>query len=124
MGRNKLPSNVKKLKNTYRKHRENPNEPEPTSQLGSAPDFLNDEQKAIWDELSSIAHAGVLSEADRIVVEIATRLLTELRSKGKLPTGQMSHLILCLGKMGMNPAERSKVSTPDKGKEYNPWDDV
>ena len=112
MGRHKLPSNVKKLKSTYRQHRENTNEPNPSRPLGDPPACLDDHQKDTWREISALVPAGVLTDADRIILEVATRLLSELRTKGRLSVGKMGHLIGTLARMGLTPSDRSKVSIP------------
>ena len=122
MGRHKLPSNVKKLKNTYREHRENKDEPISEEPLGNAPDCLDDKQKQVWFELSEITPEGVLTDADRIIVEIATRMLTTLRTMGKLSVGEMGHLIGCLARMGLTPVDRAKISVKKTKTEESPWE--
>ena len=122
MGRHKLPSNVKKLKNTYREYRENQEEPIPESLIGDAPDCLNIEQKKAWVELLENVPDGVLTGADRIIVEIASRLLSELRIKDRLSVGKMSHLISCLARMGLTPSDRSKISINKPKRKRDPWE--
>ena len=122
MGRHKIPSKEKKDKGTYRDYRENLDEPEPENKVGGAPDFLTDKQKEVWAEIKNIAHIGVLSDADSIIVEIAARLLSELRENNDLSVGKMSHLIGCLARMGLTPSDRSKVSAPNEKRKKDPWE--
>jgi hypothetical protein len=121
MGRPKLPSKVKVIKGSFRPCRENPAEP-PATPLGSAPAHLNDSQKGIWDELVKAIVPGVLAQSDRMILEIASVLLAEFRENGTLSVGNMSHLISVLARLGMSPADRSKVSLPDpKTKKNDAW---
>ena len=121
MSRPKTPTKIKIVKGTFRKHRENKNEPMPEKPLGDPPGCLDDLQKKVWEELAAIVPAGILTDADRIILELATRLLSELRVKGRLATGKMGHLIGCLARMGMSPSDRGKVSIPEK-KQTTGWE--
>ena len=121
MGRHKIPTQKKIIQGTFRKERENPDEPMPTNPLGKAPDFLTKQQKEAWAEISRLAPSGVLKDADRIIVEIAARLLAELRVAG-LSVGNQSHLMNCLGRMGMDPSNRSKVFSENSGRKKDPWE--
>ena len=122
MGRHKLPSNVKRLKNTYRKHRENQEEPISKESLGDAPDCLDEAQKKVWVELSNNAIEGVLTDTDRIIIEIIARLLSKLRTEGKLTVGEMGHLIGCLARIGFTPSDRAKISVKKTKTEKSPWE--
>jgi hypothetical protein len=77
----------------------------------------------------SEAPAGVLTNADRKHVELACRLLYRIR-KEQAKSGDYSRLDVLLGKMGMNPADRSKVNvTPgllpsNDSPESNPFEEI
>jgi len=121
MGRINKPTKLKILKGTYRHYRENPNEPMPENPLGEPPISLTDVQQEAWHEIAELIPDGVLTEADRIIVEIAARFLSDLRLKGSLSVGNMGHLMIALGRMGLTPADRPKVSVQKKtGK--NKWE--
>jgi hypothetical protein len=98
------------------------NEPRPTGALGRPPKHLLDEEKRIWRELARIAPPGVLTNSDRWLAEIAVRLMTRTR-QGTARTMEFSQLVQCLAKMGLTPADRSRVSAvPPPAVEDSVWD--
>ena len=121
MARPILPTKIKQLRGTIRKSRINTNEPIPKKEIGLPPACLNESQQAVWNEILSISCHGVLTIADRILLEIPARLLAEYRVSGKLSAGERGQLISCLSKMGLTPADRSKISVPQADKETNPF---
>jgi hypothetical protein len=62
-----------------------------------------------WNELVEQASFGVLTSADRDYVEAAAKLKYRIRFE-KWTSGDVSQLDKFLGKMGLNPADRLKVS--------------
>jgi hypothetical protein len=56
-----------------------------------------------------MAPAGVLMDSDAWTVEIASRVMAKLRETGDLPSAQWGVLISAMAKMGLSPADRSKV---------------
>ena len=71
-------------------------------------------------EIVGYAHPGVLCKADSLIVELAANILALLREDW---TGNRALLIRfesVLGKLGMSPADRSKVSV-FKTKSANPY---
>jgi hypothetical protein len=119
MGRNRKPKAVHELNGTFEKHPERAaayaNEPKPEGPLGPPPasfdpaSFTGSRLLAIWEELVAQAPPGVLTSADRLHVELACRLMFRIR-QGGAKSGDYSRLESLLGKMGMNPADRSKVN--------------
>lgn len=95
------------------------NEPVPSGELGPPPEHLDAETKSIWAELATIAPPGVLSNADRWVVEMLCHLMWKLRS-GIITTGETSNLLIALSRIGLTPADRSRVAvTKDGNKDGN-----
>jgi hypothetical protein len=97
------------------------NEPQPTGELGPPPAHMSPKQREIWYELATTIPSGVAAKSDRIAFEIIVHLTEKLRNR-QARTGELSLLSNLLGKMGMIPADRSRVSacapaTP------SPWDD-
>jgi hypothetical protein len=84
-------------------------EPRPTEPLGKAPGYMTAAQKKIWKEIEGMVVPGLLTKQDRFVVELATVLLAKIRSAEAKPQ-EISTFTALLGKMGMSPADRSKVS--------------
>ncbi len=132
MARPKTPTNVLQLKGSYKK---NPNrkpeagtEPELKAGVGSPPEYLEDDVKAVWHEIVSLACDGVLGDSDRLILELAATLMAEFRRGGRDEQGRplftdarLSRLQAALGQLGMTPADRSKVKVPQKAPPTNPF---
>jgi len=82
MGRQKTPTRILEARNSFKKHpeRRRDGEPEVRGSLGGAPDRLNELEAKAWHEIASTAPIGVLTEADRLDVEMAARLLARVWS--------------------------------------------
>lgn len=107
--------------------RARPAEPKPTGQLGAPPDRLELEEKDAWFEIAAIAPANVLTNADRLAVEIASRLMTKLRRDGLgglngLGSSYLAQLIQTLGRLGLTPADRGRLSITAGKESDNPFD--
>lgn len=89
--------------------------------LGIAPDHLTKAQKAAWFELESHALPGVLTGADRFMLEAAAILLVKFRrDMGNFPAAKLNAYIGILARLGLSPADRQKFTAPDKPSE-NPY---
>jgi hypothetical protein len=94
---------------------ERANEPKPDGPLGEPPACFDPQSRTgqllicIWHELIAQAPAGVLTSADRLWVELACRAL-HLTRTGCAKSADRNLLLALLGRMGMNPADRSKVN--------------
>lgn len=104
-------------------------EPIPTGPLGEPYETLTDLEKSIWHELANNAAPGVLTIADRILVELTCRLLARdrdpiLRVKNPLKASERQQIISCLAQMGMTPAQRSKLSVKNPRGTDAPADDT
>jgi hypothetical protein len=124
MGRPRKPTAELERIGAFEKHPERKadraNEPKPEGPIGTPPaEFLiefpnsgylkSTRLLALWNELIELAPPGVLTSADRWHVEIVCRLMEKQRY-GHLKGTELSQLSMLLGKMGLNPADRSKVS--------------
>ena len=100
--------------------RARPYEPVTGRGIGPAPDHLDEQQRATWDEVVSSCAAGVFQSSDRPMMEVLTVHLSEFR---KDPVGfgfkRTQVLLTLLGRCGMTPADRSKVVVP-RGKDEKP----
>ena len=121
MGRNKLPLNIHVLKGTAKKHpgrmKKRENEPVNTNPIGLPPRCLNKVQKQFFKEIVNSSIPGVLGQSDRIAVEMAARLLYRIRGleivdDELIEASASDHSLFnnYLGKFGMIPSERSKIS--------------
>lgn len=100
------------------------NEPEVKSALPADPPlFLTSTEKDCWREVIRIAPAGVLTGADVVSVELAARLIAEMRTSfSDMPAARLVRLDSMLQKLGLSPSGRASL-TVDKPKE-NDFDDV
>lgn len=125
MGRPRTPSNILDITGAYRKNpqRRHTGEPAPPNGIGSAPDSLPTDSKACWDELASNACPGTLGNSDRLWLERAACLLAKSRNKpDEFTSSNETALQAYLCKLGMNPADRSRLrvspNKPDPDDEY------
>jgi hypothetical protein len=106
-----------------KRRRARENEPKPTGPLGDPPEHLTREESAIWNELTQLCAPGVLKNSDRLHVELVCTLMARKRKDGiggraGLNNGELNTLGLFLAKVGMNPADRTKIGvTPEKQKD-------
>lgn len=87
-----------------------------------APERLSPAERVIWEELVLLAPKRVLADCDTYIVELTVRLVSKLRD-GTINGAQSGQLLACLGRMGMTPADRSKVTT-QKETEGSEWDEI
>jgi phage terminase small subunit len=117
MARPRTPTSVLELKGSFKNHpeRKRPHEPKPEGELGPAPEHLTDQERATWEEVVRITPARVLTSADRLIVEVTSRLMTKYRADPTFTAAELSKLISCLARLGLTPSDRSKVAVvPEK----------
>lgn len=91
--------------------------------IGQAPDHLSETEKAVWFELETYAAKGVLTGGDRMLLEVTCVLVAQFRLDPKeFAAARLGHLIGCLARLGLTPADRQKVGL-DKPAEGNPFDE-
>lgn len=91
--------------------------------LGTAPEHLSEHAKAVWFEIEAHSLPGVLTGADRFVMEIASTLLAEYRiDPAEFAVGKYTHLVGILARLGLSPSDRQKF-TKDSGSKGNEFDD-
>ena len=90
------------------RHRNRVGEPVGGEPIGDAPEHFKPLGKVLWHEVVNCVPAGVLTKADRLIVELLCRLLVEMRDK-KLTPALATQIRGCLGSLGMTPADRSRV---------------
>ena len=81
--------------------------------LGAAPVHLNEHQAECWELFRS--EMPWLGYSDRTVVEMASRLRSQMMTSPEFGVNAMAQLRLCISSMGGTPADRSKVTVPEKG---------
>ncbi|MCC4621780.1 hypothetical protein LL965_17500 [Xanthomonas cassavae CFBP 4642] len=120
MARHKQPDELARLKGADKRNPQRYKRQAPKSKvaLGQPPDHLPADAAAAWKELEKCAPPGVLTCSDRFVMEIAGSLLAEFRSKGpEFKAAKYSHLIGCLARLGLTPADRQKLGADKPPKE-------
>lgn len=123
MARHAQPREVAELKGATRKNPQRYRKTPPACEqpLGTAPDHMGEHAKACWFEIETYAPSGVLRGADRLLLEIASELLAEFRADPEaFPAARLGHLVGCLARLGMSPADRQKLGV-EKAKEENPF---
>ncbi len=134
MARNRTPSNILDLKGAYKKHpdRKRSAEPQAPTFKKTPPRHLSDDERKVWRELVRDIASGVLQQSDRPILEQAVYLLCVVRKAkstvipirgrdGQLINMKMAcsasvhqQLTSCLSRLGMTPADRSRVATPQR----------
>lgn len=115
MGRNRLPTNVLLLRDSFKKHPERRREDPPTEAgLGDAPDFFDKSEAAIWEEIKAQAMPGVLCRSDRLCIEMLVPLIVRMRNREPLKAAERVFMLNVLSKIGNTPADRSRVASEPK----------
>jgi hypothetical protein len=92
-------------------------EPKPDPVVGNAPRHLNKAQQTIWRELMEQIPPQVATKADRVVIEIAVRMIDRMRNHTEeMRSGDYATLSRCLSQLGMTPADRSKIKVAEAPK--------
>jgi len=103
-----------KLSGTFQQNKkryEHLTDPVVTIQLpvGRPPAHLQAAEKAAWAELVRVAHSGLLTRSDRVILEIAAKLIVRMRTSDA-KTSEFNALLSVLAKLGMTPAARLKMN--------------
>ncbi|MDR5777294.1 MULTISPECIES: hypothetical protein [unclassified Caballeronia] len=123
MARPRTPAAVLELRGSYKRNpKRRREEPDVSGPLGDAPSYFSGEELVAWNDITSGAPREVLTSADRITVELSARLLAESRLNWtNFSAAKLARLEAILGKFGMSPADRSKVTGGGKKKDSNPF---
>jgi phage terminase small subunit len=85
------------------------NSPITTGQLGDPPDYFDAALSAIWLELSEAIPAGITGSADRVAVEMATKLLHQFRTEPAMQASRLAILTNLLSRLGLDPQGRTRL---------------
>lgn len=90
------------------------NEPHDDRVLGPPPKKMGRGERAAWLEIEQLA--PWLTYPDRIAVEVAACLLAQFRQSGVnfISPAKLARLETMLGRLGLTPSDRSKVSAPGR----------
>jgi len=123
MARPRKPTNVLELTGAFKKNPDRAREDAQTvGALSAPPTHLNGGALHAWNEIAGCAPLDVLTDSDRLALEIAAQLLFQFRTDPvEFPATKLVRLEALLGKFGMTPADRAKVaggSKKPKGNEF------
>lgn len=125
MGGIRKPSAIHEVLGSYTRNpgRKRKNEPAPRMGIGDFPENASADPAECWREICSHICPGVLGNSDRFAVEIAARCLAEYRSAPELyPAAKLKILESMLTRLGMTPADRSRVVAYQAEGESDPAD--
>jgi hypothetical protein len=117
MARPRKPPTLHVVEGTHRKDRHGPL-PSPLAYLeplGPPPADWKPAAKALWHEIGGMIPLGVACKSDRIVFEVLVRMCAKVRENPESLTPALaSQIRACAAAFGMSPADRSRVSVPQK----------
>lgn len=126
MARPPKPTKVLEITGAFKRNpnRKRPGEPIPTGGIGPYAKGSLDKAE-IWDEIVGQCAPGVLTNADRLALEIAVEYVHQFRTNPvKFSAARIHVLVALLGRFGMTPADRAKMHLPEapkSGAEVAPW---
>jgi hypothetical protein len=77
--------------------------------IGATPRHLQAIERAAWTEAVKNVPQGLLGRPDRIILEVASRLIARMRT-GEMKPSELGVLLHVLNKLGMNPTARQKLN--------------
>jgi len=116
MARPRKPTNVLELTGAFKKNPQRARQDAETAgELSAPPKHINGPVLNAWKEIVKYAPLQVLTESDRLSIELAANLLAQFRADPvEFTAAKLVRLEALLGKFGMTPADRAKVSGPKK----------
>lgn len=117
MTRNRKPVEIHELNGSYNKNpqRRLPPPPKSNQPAGDPPEHLDQIEAVIWHEALRLVPHGVITEADRYMLALFCQLEKKAR-KGSLTAIERGQMISLLARMGMTPADRSRISPVPAGR--------
>jgi len=123
MGKHKDPPEIAYLKGAQKKNpgRYKAEVPKSGAPIGKFPNDASTDPAECWDEIASYCIAGVLTGADRIMLEMASNLLAEYRLGPLMfQAARQNLLVSLLARFGMSPSDRNSlgITPPEGGPKY------
>jgi hypothetical protein len=128
MSRPRTPTAILEQRGSFLTHKDRKearaNEPVPNAPIRkSPPASLDQEQRRVWFEFIRKIPAGVLGDCDEYWLAMAVRSECKER-KGTITISERTQYMNLLGKLGMNPSERTKVVARPVAKKDDGWSDL
>lgn len=89
--------------------------------LDPPPEALAPVHVEAWHELVAAAPDGVLKNSDRFLLELAARLMVQIRTMPSCPAAMATQLRACLSEIGMSPSSRARLAVAPP-RAVNPFD--
>lgn len=126
MARPRTPTKVLEMRGAFKK---NPNrareDAQAAGELTDPPEHVTDSVLQAWREIVQYAPLGVMTDSDRLSIEVAANLLSQFRADPvEMPAAKLARLEAMLGKFGMSPADRAKVGGTSDAPTGNPFADL
>ncbi len=96
------------------------NEPKIETPVGNPPTCLTTKERRVWRDISSTV--PWLTVADRYVLILACKLSIKVMD-GTAKPQEYSTYMTTLSRLGMTPADKSRVSMPTSKQQADGWDD-
>ena len=126
MARPRTPTNVLDARGSFKKHPERKRQDAETAgELTAPPLHLTGATLGAWHAIVACAPRDVITESDRLSLELMASLLAEFRqSPADFTAAKLVRLEALLGKFGMTPADRAKVGGKREAPKGNPFADL
>ena len=96
-------------------------EPIVSEPLGSPPPHLNPLELDVWREIEAMIPARVATAADALALECLVKLTIQIRTEEKPTASLFAQALTYMGRFGLTPSDRAKMTVPEKGDEEDPW---
>lgn len=111
-GRKPLPAAVKRVSGNPGRRPFNENEIAVDEPIGPAPKAITGIKRGIWNELCDAAPFGILTKADRILLETLTRLIFIMREQPeRFNSAVASQIRTALACLAMEPSARTRFTS-------------
>ena len=126
MARPRTPTNVLDARGAFKANPQRKRQDAETAgELTDPPLHLTGATLGAWHEIVACAPRDVITESDRLSLELMASLLAEFRlSPVDFTAAKLVRLEALLGKFGMTPADRAKVGGKVEKPKGNPFADL
>lgn len=83
--------------------------PTTAGEVGNPPKYFDSSTKKVWKEIVSAIPAGVAGAADRMAIEMASRLMHQFRTEPDMQASRIAILMNLLSRLGLDPQARTKL---------------
>lgn len=87
--------------------------PKTTGTIGDPPKYFSADQRRVWKEIAASIPAGVAGCSDRLVLEMASRLMHQFRTEPDLQASRIAILMQLLSRLGLDPQARTRLQVGD-----------